>query len=312
MPLNLTTAAKAIKEKYEPVVAEAVFYNNEVIGLKGPNGRVFKVIKNQGGNNYNFKVHTAANSKIETFVEGDVHPEAGNQTYVNAALSSTYIWFVLEVTGHARDALLSNYFNPITDNMSKSIDGMNDLFSTTFLNDSTVGLQAAIDNNNTYGGIVRSSSSYWQSAVESSIGTLARADFESVIETQRSPAHLKGRTSLWLLPPEQVTNYGQLADFGTNDRRDVVSGGGKGFDLGWNWDGLMIHGSPALGMSDLTSSVILGLDTRPDTWKIETRRKFSEKVLAPTGDNDRIQYSMALTLVCKNPTRQAKMEGITP
>jgi hypothetical protein len=134
--------------------------------------------------------------------------------------------------------------------------------------------------------------------------------FETVIDSQRSVTHLGSRTGMWLFPNEQVTNYGQLPDFSSIDRRDVVSGGGKGFDLGWNWDGLMCHGAPVINVPDLTSTVILGLDTRPGMFKLVTRRTFSEKVLAPTGDNDRTQFSMALAIPVRNPIRHAKIENI--
>jgi hypothetical protein len=311
MPLNLTSSAEAIREKYNGTVVETVYYNDSLMGLPNPQtgGRLFEVEPNPGDTSYKWQIHTTANDKISTFSEGDPLPSAGSESYTYASLTYTYVWFVLEVTGHAEDALESRWFNIIGDYMTLAIDGMRDLFTTTFLNDTTVGLQAGIDDGNTYAGITRGSASYFESTVTSSVGDLARSDFETLIDTMRRPEKAS-RVGLWMLPPEQSLNYAQLADFSNADRRDVVAGGGKGFDLGWNWDGLSIHGAPALTMPDMTNTVALAMNTKPGGFKLIQRRPFSSKPLSPTGDNERILFTMGLAMPVKNPKDHGKLEGI--
>lgn len=308
--IDLTSTANAIKERFESEVHEAVFYN-DFLGLSMNGNRLFPLVSNPGDTLYRWKMHSAASGGAETFSEGDGHPDSKAESWVNLGLAYTYVWFVTEVTGHARDALASRHFDPIADSMELGKMGLIDLFNTTLLNDSTVGLAAGIDDDNTYALQARGSAAFFESGVESSVGTLAMTDFHNIHETMRAPEHA-AKIGLWLMPPEQVTNYAQLYDYANSDRREVVTNGGKGYDLGFNSTAMACMGAPIAEVPDMTNSVIYGLDIRPAYIpKIVVRREFSAKPLAPTGDNDRIQFSMALAMPVVNPIKQCKLEGVT-
>lgn len=310
MSITTTTATNAIREEYAPSYVEALFYNSFFGLTNGAGNRFFPVVKNPGDTLYRWKVHSSANDQIETFTEGTSHPDSGEEGFVNAALAYTYAWFVLEVSKIAEDALVSEWFDFVEESMELGKLGMTDLFTTTFLNDSAVGLQAAIDDNNTYATIARGSASYFESAVKSSIGTLGYDDFSDLHEENRS-AEKGGRVNLWLAPQNLITQYGALPDFANTDVRNVVSEGGRGIDVGVNPMGHSYAGAPILPVDDLTNTVILGLDTVHGQIKIVNRHDLEVRPLAPTGYNNRLEVSCALAMPVKNPVKCAKGEGIT-
>lgn len=309
MAQTTTTTALAIKERFEGEVNEAVFYNSW-LGFMMNNKRVFPVIPNPGDTDFRWKVHTAAQSVTYALTEGLAHPTSGNETYADCNVDYAYGWFVLELERIARDSLVSRHFDVVADAMELGKLGLTDYFSTMFLNDSALGLLAAIDDGNTYAGQTRGAISWFESAVDSTVGALSVTRLENLAETVRSAEHA-ARIGLHLADQGQITNYAQLYDK-AGDTRSVVSDGGKGFDLGWDYQGLRFNNAPVVPVDDLTAGSFLSLDiTAAGGLKVIDRRPLTVREIAPSGDNVRLEVTRGLGFAVKNPIKHSKHENLT-
>ncbi len=311
MASTVTTTANAIRQKYEPGVVEAVFYNDALMGLTSNGRRVFPVLDSGGDTAHRWHVHSAASSSTETYVEGQVQPLAGSQTYTRPALGYTWVRHLVQITGHARAAVRGGWFDVLDREMQLGIRQIQDVFSNTFLN-GTNGLQEAIDSTTTYAGITRGSASYFESAETAVSGVLTHASMYDLHETLRD-AERAANTSemLWIMPENQISNYAALDNaLGSATRRELGLAGG-GFDRGFKSDGMGSMGRPIIGMPDLTSTVILLLDTSPGNFNLVQHQGLQVKEMAPIADSDVFQLSMALGLPCKKPLTQGKLTAVT-
>ena len=300
MPLTTTTAANTIRELYEPSYVKTVFTNNELMEFFsrfGINKRA-----SEGGTAFQFKVHTANNGSVEVFTEGAVQPAAGATTFVNASLSWLYIRAMVQVTGHARDALKSNYVNHVMVEMEQALEDIKDLFNTSFMG-STYGLELAVDSSSNYGGITRSAATYWQSVESAVNANISYTDLRDMQESVRDNEHA-ARPNVILCSLNQESNIysitGQPATkmIGPTDSAP----------------GLTAHtfnGMPIIALRDWTDTVIMMLDMNPQHWAIVEHRPFNVKEMAPSGDSDIYQLSAAMLLACKNPLKQAKLTAVT-
>jgi hypothetical protein len=303
--------ANAIQEGYDGSFTEALYYNNGLFGMVNPDTglRVFPVEPNPGDTKFRWKVHSSkAGAATRISSEADTHPAARPESFVNVSEDYVYVWFTLEVTKQAMDSLASRWFDPVVEAMELGKQEMMDLFTTTYLTDSSLGLPAMISASGTYAGVTRGSSSWLESAEDATNTTFTRAVFQDLIQTARKPPK-KAKTALYLMPTDVIATYADLADTTNIDRRDVVTGGGEGFDLGFHWNGMRLFRKPILEMDDMVATDVFGIDPTPGNFKMIDRHALEVRPLPPSGYNERLEVSRGIGLFCKNPVKQVRWDA---
>lgn len=304
-------AANAVREQFDGGYVEAMYYNRGgLFSLVNPSTgkRAFPVSANPGDTVYRWKVHSAKANAAETFNEFDPHPASSPETYLNASEDYTYVWFVLEVTKHAIDSLVNGWFDSVEEAMELGKQEMMDLFATTYLTDSNVGLPAMISATGSYGNITRGSASYWESSEDSTNTTFTRSVFGDLIQSARKPEK-KSKTDFYLFPTDVIATYANLLDYTNSDRRNPVSEGGKGHDLGWDYSDMRLWTKPVLEMDDMVATDVFGIDATPGNWKMIDRHPLEVRPIAPSGYNERLEVSRSIGLFCKNPVKQIRWDS---
>ena len=295
MALTTTTGANAIREAYAPGFDEAVFRNDSLMSLFSWQDAV-------GDTAFRWKLNSAGQSP-EVFTEGQAQPAAGNQTWVNAAVSWTYFRVMLQATGHARDALRSAWLPAIDEEAVLGRADLIDLITTSFMG-STYGLELAVDYGSSYAGVTRSGSAgYFESTETDHSAALTTDALIDLQETIRN-ADKGGSPSIILCNLNQESNVYRLGGphLITNQNPSDKT------------PGLLsnrIAGCDVVALPDFTTTVCMMLDPRPSNWAPRVIRPFSVKEMAPVGDSDLYQLSWGGALVCKMPKYQGKLTGVT-
>jgi hypothetical protein len=295
MPLTTTTGANAIREAYAPGFDEAVFRNNSLMSL-------FSWQDAEGDTAFRWKLNSSPNDSVQIFTEGLPQPAAGNQSYVNAYVSWTYFRVMLQITGHARDALKSRWINAIEEEAILGRADLVDLITTSFMG-STYGLELAIDDTTDYAGITRSGAAYFQSTETAHSAALTTDALIDLQETIRN-AEKGGKPAIILSNLNQESNIYRL---GGPHLITNMNPGDKTPSLLNN----RVAGCDVVSVPDFTTTVVMMLDMRPSNWAPRIIRPFSVKEMAPAGDSDIYQFSWGGTLVCKMPKFQGKLTGVT-
>lgn len=293
-----TSGAVLIKTTYDPAFADAVYNNNKLFSL-------FPAPVRAGGDTaYRWKVRGAGNTSVETFVEGQGSPVAGNQRFYNAAVSWQYFRAEIQITGHARDSLQSSYLpgDILETEMTLAMQEIKDLMTTTWMG-STVGLEVAVDSTSTYAGITRGSATYFESLETAHSALLSDSgllDFHEALRDNDRGAEV----GLILSPENQATNYYRL--IGGPATKQTTPG-----DSARNLSNQSFNGIPWVGIGDMTDTIILFLDMRPGMWTHQVIRPFEVNFQGRAGDSDVYEVSTGNALVCRNPKLQGKLTGVT-
>lgn len=301
MPLTTTTAANTIKQAYEGGFEVGVFRNNSLLKWFPP---PFPAV---GDTAYRWKINTAGNDSVEVYTEGQAQKDPGNQTFGNAAVSWTYVRGMLQFSGHALDALKSNWINQADEEANLLMDDLIDLITTSFMG-GTYGIELSVDYGSAYAGITRNGSASYFEATETAVSRkLAFQDLIDLQETMRDNdkgSRFGPGNGLILCPLNQETNIYQLTG------QPAVKNIGPS-DAAQNLTAQTFNGVPIVGLPDWTDSVIAFLDMRPEKWKYPVIRPFSVKEMAPSGDSDVYQVSWGGSLVNKMPKFDGKLTSVT-
>lgn len=296
MPLTVTTAANTIKTAYAPGFEEGVFRNHSLF-------RMFTWRDAVGDTAYRWKVNDSGNSSVEVFTEGQAQPGAGVQSFQNCAVDWTYFRFMVQVTGHARDALKSRYIDHIDEEARLGRSDLIDLITTGFMG-STYGLELAVDYGSSYAGVTRSGSAGWFESTETATNAaLATSHLIDLQETIRDNDK-GGKPSLLLGSINQESNLYQLSG-------PHVIHNSNPSDKAPGLNSQMFAGKTCVFLPDFSDTVIMLLDMRPSNWAPMQIRPFSVKQMAPSGDSDVYQVSWGGQLVCRMPKFQGKLTGVT-
>lgn len=298
MPATLTTHANALNEVFLPKYQEAVYYNSDVL-------KYFGVPKPHTGGQYvNWKAHSAAAGTAAIYNETSVMPSAINETVVNAYVAPVYIWDVVQISGILKDALGSTaHYDAFDLEIMGKIASIKDLFETSFLG-STYGLEVAIDSSSDYAGITRSGATYFQSTETAVSAALSLSDLKDLIEACRDNDKGGLKKPLWMVPGNQYSNIWSLTG----------SPGYKVFnpaDPLQNYSNQMLDNAPVVPVGDMTDTVILALDMRPELWRYEEFRPLRVEEHNKVGDSDTYLITAALSLACLNPKFHGKLTGVT-
>jgi len=296
VPLTTSTAANSICEAYAPGFEQAVFRNDSLMGL-------FSWTPAVGDTAYRWKLNSAGNNSVEVFTEGQGQPIAGNQTFVNAAVDWTYHRGMLQFTGHALDALKSNWIPQADEEARLLMEDLKDLMTTGFMG-STYGLELAVDYGSSYAGITRNGSAgYFESTETAVSGALSTDDLLDLRETIRDNDKA-GRPKKIICAENQSTNVYRLGG------PHVIYNGQPG-EKAPGIGSQTFAGMPIIALPDWSDTVIMMIDDGGDNFVGKEIRPFSVKDMGPSGDSDVFQLSWGGQLVCKQPRFQGKLTGVT-
>lgn len=294
MPVTTTTLAEGVREAYSPGFELTLYRNRGLLPVLSPP-------EDSGGDTaYRWKVNMGGNSSVEIYSEGAAQPAAGNQDYTNIAVDYLAFRFMTQITGHARAALRSKWFNAIEEEQSLGMEDLIDLITTTYMG-STYGLEAAIAATGTYGGLTRGSITYWESLVTAVDNPLASSDIQDMLEGLKD--NERGTSpDLLFGPVNQETNIYRLTPVGGMRVTDYAN------PLP-NFQDQRVAGMTPVFLGDWTDTVLCFLSKRHV--KVIQHQPFLVKEMAPSGDSDVLQNSYMGIIVHKNPKLAGKLTGCT-
>jgi hypothetical protein len=307
--------------QYVDGYVDCVFRNNYLLGMLHPATRqpVFPALE-VGDSNYRWKAQSAGNTSVAVFTESASAPTPVAQTYVNAAVSYTYFWGWIRVSGHIRDIMRNSAYAGlplIANEFISTTEDIRDLMNTSFMGSSYSGLEVSIDSGTTYAGIARGSAGYWESTETAVGGALTKASLANAMEGAEDNDK-GGKISLLLAPRNQLTNYGTFAgtpNTQNHNFRATVGDLRAGFDIEAPTTSLSFQGVPIVGVPDMTNTIWLGLDLRQTevgpNFGLSTRREFEIRGPVISGDDDVWEVSSAAALICHKPKLCWKNTGVT-
>jgi hypothetical protein len=306
VPFTTTGTANGavlISEVYGPGIVDAV-YTNDWLSTQIGGRSIFPTKVWGGGTKANWLVRKAGNSSVTVFTEGEAQNAADAQSYAHAAVAWTYLRGMVQISGHALDAMRSNYasMSVVDSEIGGTSKDLGDLLCTSFLG-STYGLEVAIDNTTTYAGIARGSAAYFESTETDVSAKLAATDLLDLLETIRDNDK-GGRPSCWLAPLNQQTNMYNLSGVPSvtqvTDQDRAPAFGNQSFG-----------GLPIIAIGDMTDSLIVALDARPGQLDVAVIRPLQVKPMAPSGDSDIYQLSIGAALLVYSPKNSGKLVNLT-
>lgn len=291
-----TTGAALIHETYSGLLVEGVYKNSGLLPLfPSP-------VDSGGGTKHQWHVHSAANNSVEVFTEGLPSPAPDNQEYVTAYAAYKHFRGDIQITGHARDAMRSNYVNGLDLEFSMLAEDLMDLVTTTWM-DATSGIRAAVDATTAYGGITRGSASYFESNENAVNGIVGFSDLITLYEEQRDN-DIGARPDLILCPWNQYTRIYEVT--GQPAVKNISPADSAEGYLGQVFAGMQIQ-----PLGDLTDTVIFMLDRRPGKWTVIQHRPLTVSDQGRSGDSDVYEISLSVNLFCLDPKSQGKLTGCT-
>jgi hypothetical protein len=317
-----------IARVYEPAFESIVFTQNDLLGASVGGRPLFERRASQGGTHFRKKVRVSGNTSAALYSEGDGAPGAVASIYVNGVWPYAYFWASIRITGHTRDAVknqgVPQGLNVIDEEMIVAMEFIRDLMNTTFMSDSTYGLELAVDSAGTYGNINRTTYSNWGATETALSGALTRTHLldqsEFARDNEKGSGFGKNGNGVILMPNNQVTNYIRLSGepnaSNSSVRVELAPSGGAGggrIDYSPRPDLASHQGVPIIGLADWTDTVIIGLDTRPGKNLFIEHRSFSEGIRpqAPAGDDDVTLLTTAAAIVDLMPRFDWKSTGVT-
>lgn len=304
-----TTLDAIVRPEVHAEVSDAVFRNSDFIPL-------FRQVGPVGGGTLDIKVIVAANSSAQVYNEDGAVPEAGYQQVVTAAAAWKHVRVFTRITGHARREMNAQWgtgqwpgaYGGQNIEFLKAKEDLVDLVNTTFLANAIYGLVGIVDDDTTnYYDLNRATYTALKSYVKGSTGALTVAKMDRLLhETYDTP--YGGKISALLVPPAQgrhlaTLTAGQVRVPGAAD----IAGGAPGMLPPY-------AGIPVFEIRDLAATVIIGLSGMDTDWY------FALHEAAPGGidishygmqaDAQVDQMSTAGALICTQPNRQGKLEGV--
>lgn len=253
-----------------------------------------------GDTAYRWKLHGGANGSVTTYSEGDPDPDVDSQDWYNAAVSWSYLKGMLQVTGHARDAMGSNWGIGLEEENILLAQDMQTYWESVAIS----SLLDAIDSTTTYAGITRGSATYFESLETAINAPVGYQDIINAIEAMADDGRGQMISTL-VIPWNQATNIYNLTG-GPAIKYGSPSDLAAGY-FNQSFGGVI----PIKPIRGLTDTVILGLNLGGDKWKRPRIRNWQTSFQGRSGDSDVYQITYGDVLVCKDPRVQFKLTGCT-
>lgn len=289
------TGGALVKAAVAPGFVEGVFKNSEVLPVfPAPVG-------SPGDTAYRWKIHSAANASPEVFTEGADLPEADSQEWVTGAVSYVYFAGTTQISGHARDAMRSSYLPQALDlELTMLRDDMIDLISRTWLG-STYGLELAVDSTSTYAGLTRGSLTAFESKETAVSAIVSFTDMIDMLEALRNAEYAANPNAI-------LCNWNQLTRLYSITGQPAIKQLGSDRDAAPGYTGVSFAGIPVRAVRDMTTTIILFLDTSKFANVVHREFQVDER---RSGDSDVFHLTFANALVCREPMKQGKLTGCT-
>jgi hypothetical protein len=298
MATTTTTQAEIIREAVAPGFVKGVYRDESPIPLFGAPVGPF------GDTARRWKINSTGNTSTTTYSEGQALDGAGNQGWVSAADPYLAVRYEVEVTGHARAALRSNWVDGISEEFMLGNQDLIDLVART-VQSGTNGLETAVDSTATYAGITRGAATYFESAETAVNGLLATTDGVDLIETMAdNDRGANINNMVWLMPWNQYTNMYNLTGGPAAqmiDDKDKVPG----------YFGQTFARIPVVPVPRQTDTVIMLLDLTPGNFEMVEHQPITVYDQGRSADADLFLITYLFKLVCKNPKMQGKLTGVT-
>lgn len=298
------TAAILVNELYHDAIVDTLYYNN----FTGSPALNMDLKPQPGGTGVNWVVRKSGSSP-EIFVEHQGQPSAAVSDYVHASVDWTYFRSMVQVTGHARDAMRSAYARqdtaggPMDLELLQAARDITDLMNTTYLG-ATYGLTNAVSATGTYAGITRGAATYFESLVTAVNRDLEMTDlldaFEALEDNDRG-----GKSFVVVCPLNQRTRLFQLsppAGMKVTQPGNVTAG---------FYDQLLLGKWPVLAIGDLDDSTLVILENSNGNNFMRVIRPFEAKEMSPSGDSDIVQLSTGNAWGVRHPKVSAKLTGLS-
>jgi hypothetical protein len=309
-------SSSLVRENVAPGVGDIVFRRCDLLRFLASQGRVRKWM---GGAPQKWNLCTAANGSAETYVEGQAAPVAGKQTYAQASLSPFYARVVAGYSGHVADQVRQGgvYVDPIRDAIEKGVADLWKKVEDTIVGTTAdQGFQSVIDSGDTYANLAPGTYTSWKALETAVSAALSFTVLEDNIELAALTPYTSQPTHI-LAPFNQITNYVRLAGSSatTSLMRFASPANGGNADLGMTPGGMLQgqvawNGMPWIGISGLTTTVILMLDMNSDIG-LEIYRDVTVEPLAKTSDDNNVMASVAVAPVCRERNKHIKLTAVT-
>lgn len=320
---NLTTAAAAIREVYDPGVVLLTWLNEEFLAAHPKE-------QSMGDDTYRWTALRTTNASGGTFSDGDPFPAVGDLAFSQPSLPFNGNGWAdgFSITDNLRAALNkpgAQVFPVIQVQAEQCLARLRDLITATMLGATGIGIQLGVDSTGTYATIDRAVVTNWAARETAVGGAQTIAVFQNDREAMTLPDRGVDVTSAgyrWYFPPEQITNHMNLigTGAGTSLVRVLGSAGQLQTNIMDAYRGLVLGAAEIFECRDLTNTVIMAAPkTGPEAIKIvyqdepDGRTSSGLKVedVARAGFEDEVIMSWKGILVVPNPFHCLKDTGVT-
>jgi hypothetical protein len=293
-------------------ISDAVFRNSDLLSL-------FRVV-DEWGASYKFNLIVAGNDSVATYSEGDADPAAGYQQVVTATAAFKHFRIFTRMTGHLRRQLGATWdmgvsgpgsYAPNDFEAAKAKEDMVDLISTTFGGTKAIySIPGIIDDATTnFYDLSRSTYSLLVSkVVAGGSAAVTVALLNSMLFGGHDAPYGAPKFDLILCSPTQGRKIANLISGSVSMPSAGDLGGGSPQSMP-PFGGVRI----AL-LRDLVATEIFALSGMNTSWMYVNNEPAPGRVdELPYGvqtDAKVMQYSTAGCLVCKEPSKQAKIEAL--
>jgi len=297
---------------YPQVLIDAIGRKSALLGLFP---RTFQV----GGSAIEWRVNYAGNTSAGSYGDGDSPTVAGKQAYLKASLAWRYNRVQIRVSRQAMEQAAGNvsligdiYQNEIDLGTADLIDTM----ETQVMSDGTgngskdiTGIQIAVSASGTYAGILRSTYTWWQSAITNISPPLTEAMIKALGRTLRNTPR-KANSTLFLCGPAV---WGLIGDLLESDRFYSFAQSTPSYLTGLMYEGgyraLGFEGRPIVEIPGYTANRLDYLDLNQAGIKFIRNFTVDDAVL--DGDDWVFQVTVGCNLFFKESHRQGALTNVS-
>jgi hypothetical protein len=277
---------------------------------------LFPFRQNLSGNSIDWKLNYAGNAGF-LYNEGDALPAAGNQSYANMTVAHVHVGNVVQITGHAKDAMKNGYFDGYLKELEGGRTGLLHKVEEKLIS----MYEAAINDDTSYGGQTRATVNADSDVTAGGSAALTQAMLSEMYETQqldpRGTVYNPG-DHIITSAPEQLTAYTESAT-GVIVTGDAEASGANlpyghdsanpNLDSGLMKKNITYNNIPWIPLATHTNTLVF-LTKRSDVL-IEEARPVTMEPLAKVDDSDTWFFSWAGALAHLDPYRASRIEALT-
>ncbi|MHC5062111.1 MAG: hypothetical protein ACYTFK_13685 [Planctomycetota bacterium] len=309
MAATTTTLATAIQTIFGPKMIKTFDEGTPLLNLLGKS-------PSRGGDSTDWKLNYAGNAG-EAYSEGDTPPAAGNQSFADATVAHSNYWNVVQITGHAMDAMKNGYFDGVEKEMMGGVSGLLRTIELALM----AQLVAAINDDTSYAGQTRAtvhSDSYVVAGGSAALTLAMLSELYEALKLSPRSVGYDPSDHMFLSAPEQWTAYTEIATGITYVGDDESTGVHRPFttaqtdtslDAGLQAKSGFYNRIPWFEVNSLTNTYVFL--TRRSNILIEESRALTIAPLGKIDDSDRFLLTWGGNLTHEDPFRAGRIEALT-